>query len=461
MSATKKVVKFGGSNLKTKEDILKLIRAIRFYNQPIVIVVSALYGVTDSLIRTLQQAKSDEQAIADMKRNLLESHTRIIDLYIVDAGFREEVRERLDQRLQELEKHLRGIHYLGDIPDFVEDRVLSYGERLSSLVLTSVLSYNNIPCRECLPEDLGLMTNGEYRNAAVDFSLSRDTVRECLSGDLINVVPGFYGISSKDSRVTLFGRGGSDYTAAALARCIDAESVDLWKDVRGFMSADPKLVEKPAVIQRLNYNEAAELSYFGARILHPRAFEPVEETNIPIRIFNIDDFGEELTPVTTIAENGVIKKDIIKSVTFSDDFGMLQLHGPGVGIKPGIMAKVTARLNDENINIKSIITSQTSINILLSRGDLQRSAEFVRDAGLSAVDRVSVFDDISVIAVVGDGILEQPGIAARIFGAVSRHNINVRVISAGASSVAIYFIIDQPERQKAVHAIHHEFFGNS
>lgn len=455
----KRVVKFGGSNLKTKEDIAKLIRVVRLYKQDIVIVVSALYGVTDSLIRTLHEAKNDESVIQSMKDNLEQAHTRIIDLYITDAATRETVLNQVNARIDELGKYLRGIHYLGDIPDFVEDRVLSYGERLSSLVLTCVLNYNDIPCRECMPEELGLLTNGEYRNATVDFSLSRDQVQHVLSGDIISVVPGFYGISHKDSRVTLFGRGGTDYTAAAVARCIDAASVDLWKDVNGFMSADPKLVDNPTVINRLNYNEAAELSYFGARILHPRAFEPVEETHIPIRIFNIDNFSEDLTPVTIIAENGVIKKDIIKSVTFSDDFGILQLHGPGVGIKPGIMAKVTAKLSDEGINIKSIITSQTSINILLARQDLAVSAAKVQDVGLTAVDRISTFDDISVIAVVGEGILEKPGIAARTFSAVSQRNINVRLISAGASSVAIYFIVDKHEQRNAVKAIHQEFFG--
>ncbi len=451
------VVKFGGSNLKRKEDISKLIRVVTLYRQPIIIVISALYGVTDILLKAVQQVKTDETAIAALKKNLLETHDRLIDRYINGSEPGGTVKGKVRERVEELEKYLLGIHYLGEIPDFVEDRVLSYGERLSSLVLTSILDFNDIPCRECLPETLGLFTNGEYRNATVDFSISRAEVKQHLSGNEICVVPGFYGIS-RDSRVTLFGRGGSDYTAAAVARCIDADSVDLWKDVPGFMSADPKLVENPAVIHHLAYNEAAELSYFGARILHPRTFEPVMETKIPVRLFNINDFSEDLEPVTVIRDEGVIRDDIVKSVTFSDDFGILQLHGAGVGIKPGIMAKVTSMLNEEGINIKSIITSQTSINILLSRHDLERGLAMVKTIGLSAVDRIAAVDHISLIAVVGEGIMERPGIAARVFRAVSRHNINIRMISAGASSVATYFIIDKEERERAVKSIHKEFF---
>jgi len=393
MKDKKIVVKFGGSNLKKKEDIGRIAQAVKLYRQPIVIVVSALYGVTDMLIEILHKAKTDESAIEEIKSTLLEAHGQLIDLYIENQGKKDEIKIKILQRIEELEKYFRGIHYLGEVPDFVEDRVLSYGERLSSLVLTALLNSSDIQAEECLPEKLGLYTNGEFRNAAVDFNLSCDNVKQALSGDRVYVIPGFYGLSP-DSRVTLLGRGGSDYTAAAIARCIDAASVDLWKDVPGFMTADPKLVSNTAVIQKLTYSEAAELSYFGARILHPRTFEPVSDRNISIRLFNIYDFDEKLEPVTVINHVGVIKDDVIKSVTFSDDFAVLRLRGAGVGIKPGIMAKVTTRLNDERINIKSIITAQTSINLLLSRDDLAAALRIAKQSGLAAVEEIDGLDDI-------------------------------------------------------------------
>lgn len=266
------VVKFGGSNLKQKEDFAKLIRVITLYRQPIIIVISALYGVTNILADAIRTVKTNEKAIRDLLQNLQDAHYRVIDLY---SGAND------TEKAREAKKKI--------------------AERLSSLVLTSILNFNKIPCRECLPETLGLVTNGEFRNAVVDFSAARPEVKQrlCLAGagDKICIIPGFYGIAP-DARVTLFGRGGSDYTAAAIACCVDAASVDLWKDVPGFMSADPKLVENPSPIPYLGYNEAAELSYFGARILHPRTFEPVIEAKIPVRLFNINDFSDDLKPVT-------------------------------------------------------------------------------------------------------------------------------------------------------------------
>jgi aspartate kinase/aspartokinase/homoserine dehydrogenase 1 len=457
---TKKiVVKFGGSNLKRKEDIAALIRAVRSYRQPVVIVVSALYGVTDTLVNALHRVTSCESTISAIKDNLLDTHLQVAELYIEEPRFREQVTAKLTERLEELEKNLRGVNCLGETPDFVEDRVLSYGERLSSLLLTSILTAHDIPCRECLPEELGLFTNGEYRNATVDFEKSEAVVKQCVEGNHICIIPGFYGISL-DAKVTLLGRGGSDYTAAAIARCIDAESVDLWKDVPGFLSADPKQVDNTSIIRTLTYSEAEELCYFGARIAHPRTFEPLADKKIPVRLFNIDDFSDDPEPVTIIRDQGVISKEVVKSVTYSDDFGVLKLHGAGVGIKPGILAKVTSCLSGQNINIKSVITSQTCINILLAGGDLEKGLDIVQRLGLTTVDRITSLDDISLIAVVGEGILEQPGIAARVLSAVSVHNINVWTISAGASNVAVYFIINREDRQTAIQAIHREFFGH-
>ena len=452
------VVKFGGSNLKTKSDISKLIHVIKSYDVPIVIVISALYGITDILIQTIQEVKREEEAINRIKKILMDSHSQIITQYIKHSDYQQEILKKIKKRINELEKYLLGVHYLGEIPDFAKDMVLSYGERLSSLVLQSILVYMKIDCEELLPEKIGLFTDGEFGNATVDFSLSEKNVKKNLSGSKTFIVPGFYGISI-DSKVTLFGRGGTDYSAASIARCIHASSVDIWKDVPGFMSADPKIVDNPIVIEKLSYREAAELSYFGARILHPRTFEPVMDEKIPIRLFNINNLSKQIQPLSIIEDECVVKEDVIKSVTFSNDLGILKLRGPGVGIKPGIMSKVTTQLSSSSINIKSIITAQTSINILLSKEDLKKSYQIVSGIGLSAVDEVVCIDDISLIAVVGEGMLEKHGIAARVFSAVSLHKINIQIISAGASIVATYFIIDQKDRGKAIKAIHKEFFG--
>jgi len=456
----KVVVKFGGSNLKTKEDISKLLRVIHLYSKPVIIVISALYGVTNLLVNAVRDVMNNGQAISQLKKKLIDIHEQILCMNIDDPAFRDETLQKIKKRINELSKYLLGVHCLGELPDFAEDMVLSYGERLSSLVLESVLTAKNIHCAEMLPETMGFITDGEHGNATVDLKASEEQVRKCLTGDKIYIIPGFYGISY-DAKVTLLGRGGSDYTAAAVARCIGAASVDIWKDVPGFMTADPKFVEHPTVIEKLTYREAAELSYFGAQILHPRTFEPLLDRNIPIRLFDITNISDELKPLTTIERKGVVRHDVVKSVTFSDDFGILKLRGVGVGIKPGIMARVTACLNEARINIKSIITAQTSINILLSRSETKTGYDLVSTLGLSAVEEVVYMDTISLIAVVGEGLLEKPGIAARIFSAVSREKINVLILSAGASNVATYFIIDKNDRTRAIHAIHKEFFNEN
>ncbi len=452
------VIKFGGSNLRTKEDVARIIKVISGCQTAVVIVISALYGVTDALLKTIRQAPGDREVIRRIKRSLMAAHLRIATLYIDKPEHKKTVVKKIKDRVNTLEKYLLGIHYLGEAPDFVRDLVLSYGERLSSLLLTSILNSRGLTCEEVLPEQLGLVTNGEYGNAEVDFAAAEKNLKEYLSGPKRYIVPGFYGISP-NCRVTLLGRGGSDYSAAAIGRCIGAASVDLWKDVDGFMSADPGIVKNPVSINSLTYREAAELSYFGAQILHPRTFEPLMDKKIPLRLFNIKNFSGKGEPLTIINNKLVIKEDVVKSVTFSDDFGILKLTGPGVGIKPGIMAKVTTRLHEGSINIKSIITAQTSINILLAREDLPKSYRLVKEMGLPTVEQVSDLDHISLIAVVGEGMLDRPGIAARVFGAVSRHKVNILIISAGASSVATYFIIERKDREKTIRSIHEEFFG--
>jgi len=461
LAPKKVVVKFGGSNLKQKEDFARLVRVVSLYREaqysPIVIVVSALYGVTDILVQGLHHAKTNEHAVHGLISHLQEVHYRAAAYHIQDEAEQGRVISAIQQRLKELARYLQGIHYLGEIPDFASDRVLSYGERLSSLVLSSILQQEGFPCRECLPEDLGLYTNGTPHEAEVDFTLTETPVRAGLNLPCVYVIPGFYGISP-EAKVTLLGRGGSDYTASAIARCIDADSLDLWKDVPGFMSADPRVVDNPEVLHCLDYQEAAELSYFGARLLHPRTFAPVMDKKIPIRLFNIEDFSPPLQPLTVIQAQSLQHAHIVKSVTFNDDLAVLKLLGAGVGIKPGILAQVTTVLQRGNINIKSVVTAQTCIDILLAREDLAKSRVLLENAGAAGIERMTAVEDISLIALVGNGILEQPGIAARALSAVSRHGINVRTISAGASEAAVYMIITRCHREKAIKSIHQEFF---
>ncbi len=465
------VVKFGGSNLRSAGDIDRIASIAMSYGRPLVIVVSAFYGITNSLIECVKAAKSGESAGSGAAGPSFTAGLRtlkrdIVDASIPDPAAREPVYAEVSARLDTLERYLLGILYIGDVPDFLSDSILSYGERLSSLILAAALRARGVDCEEILPEDLGLATDGEFGNAGCDFAACEKPVAARLAPDRSFVVPGFYGVGP-DGRATLFGRGGSDYSAAAIARCVGAESLDVWKDVEGFLSADPREVENPLHIGALSYLEAAELSYFGAKILHPRTVEPLYDRGIPIRIMNVDAFapGGAIVACTTIDGTRQVAAGIVKAVSSSEDVGILKLHGPGVGFKRGILARVTGALDARGVNIKSVITAQTAIDILVGQSDLEKAFHAVRDHMVSGVVDVTMNADAAIVAVVGEGLLDGSGIglgiAARSMKATSSAGIHVLVASAGASEVALYLLVAREDRARTVGRIHAEFFGGS
>ncbi len=454
---SKTVVKFGGSNLKCKEDIGRIIQVVRNYKQPVVIVVSAFFGVTNYLIEALEKSRLDENVSKNTVSYLLNLKRETLEVHIQDNLVIEKILFDIGVLLDELGRYLQGIALTGDASPALEDHVLAYGERISAVFLSGILNFAGIETKVAFPESIGLITDGDFGTASVNFVRSTSLVREALSHDLVYVVPGFYGVS-QEGKTTLFGRGGSDYSAAAIARCTGAPSLDIWKDVNGFMSADPKAVDNPVQIKNLTYNEAAELAYFGAKILHPRTVEPLSAPHIPIRIFNIN--GETVVdkPLSIVSAEKTISMGIVKSVTSSQEFGILKLKGSGVGAKPGILAKVTTALHHAGINISSVLTSQISINILLAKKDLSTAYALVSAIELSVVGRVQIIEDIAVLATVGNGIAENYGVAARIFTALAKNGINVVMSCSGASPIVSYFLVAADDCINAVRAIHEEFF---
>ncbi|MCX7218145.1 MAG: ACT domain-containing protein, partial [Burkholderiales bacterium] len=283
-----------------------------------------------------------------------------------------------------------------------------------------------------------------------------------LAGDGVIVVPGFYGVD-QNGKTTLFGRGGSDYSAASIAACLGAESLDVWKDVDGFLSADPGTVSAPRSIAQLNYLEAAELSYFGPKILHPRTVEPLFDRDIPIRILNITRPERGLQPYTIIDDQRRVTHDVVKSVTSTEDVAILKLHGPGVGFKPGILAQVTNTLDQHGINIKSVLTAQTAINLLVSREQLDAAYAALIEHHLAGVVEVSRNAAVAIVAVVGDGVLDASdvgsAIASRALSAALAGGVRVCLAAAGASEVAAYMLVHEEDRKLALQAVHAEFFG--
>jgi aspartate kinase/aspartokinase/homoserine dehydrogenase 1 len=355
---SKIVVKFGGSNLKSKSDINKIIEVIKSYNQDLIIVVSALFGVTDKLNILSQNSCNSKQIIYE-----------IIQQYIdITNNNDKTILAKISNKKNELKQF---IEELKQIPNsvIIQNNILSFGEKLSSYILNIILSNNNITCKEALPENINLLTNGNLKAASINQHFNIEDVKKHFEEKTSYIVPGFYGISPKGN-IALFGRGGSDYTASILASATNAKSLDLWKDVSGFLSADPKIVKNPLQLKSLTYLEAAELSYFGAKIIHPDTIRPLLKNNIPLNILDITSDISTSKSGTKINGEQEKTEQVIKSITYNNSFVLLKLKGSGVGIRKGILHEITNLFDTQNINIRSVITSQIEIDFLLHKDDL-------------------------------------------------------------------------------------------
>ena len=465
LGMAKIVVKFGGSNLKTSADLHRSAEVAKAYRRPLVIVVSAFSGVTDSLARALEEAVVSLDSVSAFIAKLEASHREALRDHVSDARELAEVDRGLSDTLNLLDRLLKGVHYIGSIPEYVRDSVLSYGERLSAPVVAAVLRAAGVNAREATPETLGLLTDGVFGNASADITACAASVAKGLEGDHTSVVPGFYGMAP-NGRTTIFGRGGSDYTAAVIARCIGAGSLDLWKDVDGFLSCDPRVSPDSHTIPYLSYDEAAELSYFGAKILHPRTVEPLEGDGIPIRVMNVEKFDGRIEPFTVVGppalgdgrKAGGHADQVVKSIASTEDIAIVRLEGPGVGSRPGILARVTGRLDAAGVNISSVITAQTCINLLFKRADLLPALAALKSEANPGVLAVTPVENLALVAAVGEGIRENCGVAALVIGAVSDAGIGVLLTQAGAGPTAVYLVVRREDRELSVRAVHDACF---
>ncbi|MGB8952091.1 MAG: aspartate kinase [Candidatus Aminicenantales bacterium] len=453
-----KVMKFGGGCLKDAESVVRVAEIIRSERTRPVIVVSAVSGVTDRLLESLLKAQSHERNIPLSIRQIQEVHLNLIQKTVNDQEVQKEVFQEIERYLKKVEKLLFGIAYTGEATPAVRSHVLSFGERMAALILSAVLRCRGMESRPMESDRIGLVTDDTFENATVNLKefkkRFRPFARSIAKGKSIPVITGFFGCTP-DGKTATFGRNGTDYSAAVIACGLQAEELEIWKDVDGFMSTDPKIVPRASKIDRLSYYEAAELSYFGARILHPRTLEPLTGMKISVRIKNIFD---PQSPGTEIRPQAYVRKDVVKSVTFNRQIALLRIHGPGVGYKPGIIGQVGRMLSTIGINIYSILTSQTCINLLIDKKDARRSYEALRELQGGVIERVDLNEDVALIAAVGEGLLRKKGLAARIFSAVSRVNVNMEMISTGASEVASYFVIGRADTEKVIRALHREFF---
>jgi aspartate kinase len=453
-----KVIKIGGGCLKGRKNIARILDLVAERGRGNVVVVSALNGVTDFLVQGTRDALEDEKTIPEIVAGLRKKHLSTARHVFQRESAINPYAKELDRMLRELERFYYGLNFTREITRRMLDMISSYGERFSAELLAAALRSRNVEAHCLMPHRIGMITDGKYGDATADLRRTAKNLQSRLlpAGGERNVVlvPGFYGVSEQGD-VTTFGRGGSDYSAAVVAAGLKAEVLEVWKDVDGYMSADPRLVRRARLIPSLSYDEAAELSYFGAKILHPRTVEPLRSARLEIVIkntLNPDGPGSRITAGRRKSSR------IIKSVAHDTDIGILKVHASGVGARPGILGLVANRLTEAGINIKSVVTSQTCISILLARNDVEDGRSALKELRPRPYRKLEKTDDVALVSLVGEGLGTGKGIAARCFTAVAESGVNVEMISFGPSRVALYFIVRNRDLKDAVSAVHEHFF---
>ena len=455
------VMKFGGSSLRDPESLQHLARIIQksgFSRR--VVALSAVQGITDRLILATNDALENESTVRTSLDGLFGVHRPLIENGIRDTEIRGKLNRMMDDFISRLQKLLKGVAYTGEATPRTRDQIVSMGERMAVHLMAGYLNDLGEKAEPVESDRLNMLTHGPFGHGTVDQQVVRREIpgalNPILKQGIIPVVTGFFGRNEDGDTIT-FGRGGTDYTAAILADALEAERLEIWKDVDGFLSGSPEMVKDGHFLANLSYDEAAELAYFGAKILHPRTVEPLLERNIPIVIrnaFKPDQVG------TWIGAESHVSESVVKSVTFDRNIAMLRLHGADLGYVVGFLSTLISELSASHINIRSVMTSQTCINILLDRKDLSAAHAHLQSLNLEGIDTMDPIENICLVAIVGEGLSHSEDMVARAIHALSQARIHAEIIISGASRVAAYLIVRDDSLKKAVRVVHHTFFGH-
>jgi aspartate kinase len=449
-----KVIKIGGGCLKDGPASNRITKR----GKGDVFVLSAFYGVTDILISGIDRALESEENIPLIVNTLRTRHNHIIKKLIQEEIPKKQLSKSLGDVYKKLERYYYGINFTREATPRMQDMIATFGERICAIIMSKALVCRGVDSSFVLPEELGIISDGKFTDASVVMDKTRKNLSAWMARHYepqkIVFVPGFYGVSETGD-ITTFGRGGSDYSAAVVAAAAGASVLEIWKDTQGFMTADPDNIPQCKLIPELTYEEAAELAYTGAGILHPRTVEPVRKEGINIAIKNTYD-PDALGSLIT--QNGITTPTIVKSVSYTRDVAVLKIHASGVGARHGILSQITESLATAGINIKSVVTSQTCISLLLSRKDIKKGHKSVQGIEPSPYRKSTVVCDVALVSIVGEGLHQNRGIAAKCFTAVSNANVNIEMISFGTSNAALYFLVQERSLDRTIQALHSIFF---
>ena len=458
-------MKFGGSSVGTVEGLKSVVALISDHAtaNDVVVVASAMNGVTNSLIQAATRAcQRDEKHVGEVTEQLRSKHENVCTQVMSRAEGVKQTMGQVDLELRELEKALTGISYLGELTPRSQDYVLSFGERLSTLILTGFLRDSGVSAQRLTGEEAGIVTDASFGEAAPLMHLTQQRVKETLcpliKSRKIPVVTGYIA-ATQDGVPTTLGRGGSDYTATIIGSTLGADEVWIWTDVDGMMTADPKIEPAAKTIREISFMEAMEMSHFGAKAMHPRALEPAAKAGIPVRVKNT--FNPNGPDTLILQDQHIRSVNIVKAVTSVREASMVTVSGEGMHGAPGTAAKVLNALgkNDVNVLMISQSSSEANISLVVARSDLERAITALRESLLkeSLFKEVTSEADVSIVAAVGAGMKGTPGIAAKLFRAVADNGVNVKMIAQGSSELNISCVVREDDVLKSVHALHEEF----
>lgn len=460
-----KVLKFGGSSVGSSGSIKQVVEIIRTSRAdgPCAVVLSAMQGTTDSLIEAGRSAERGDDGYIEILSNIGEHHAKTIK-ELFESEEHHEISDFVETTVKELENLCEGVRLIRELSSKTLDRILSFGEIVASRIVAAKLAAENIN-NEWKDSRLLIRTDSTHGFAAVDFAETNKRIIDFISSSSVDVhlFPGFISADSNGYTTTL-GRGGSDYTAAIIAAAIDADVLEIWTDVSGMMTADPRFVRNVRQISHITYREAMELSHFGAKVIYPPTIQPVMAKGIPILVKNTfapDDHG------TLIESESAAKSEMIRGITSIDKITVLSLEGSGMVGIPGFSKRLFDALSRASINVILITQSSSEHSICVAIEDKYASEakqavdrEFEYEIAVGRIDPLGVENGFSILALVGDNMKEHTGVSGKMFTTLGNNGINIHAIAQGSSERNISAIISSKDVRKAVNTLHEEFFSD-
>ncbi len=460
------VLKFGGSSVANAQNINKVIAIVKraLSNDRTVVVSSAISGATDALILIGQTAKKGDEKYLELIGQLQERHLQIIS-ELIPAEEAGTINDTCNGLFNELREICKGVYLLKELTELSQDHIVSFGELLSTNIISAKLKSLNISHQWKDSRELIKTETVNGKNAVID-NLTANNIGEYFASDAhkLYIMPGFIA-SDMAGRTTTLGRGGSDYTASIIAVGTQARRLEIWTDVCGMMTADPRIVPDARPIRNISYKEALELSHFGAKVVYPPTIQPVVKQGIPIYVKNTfapDDFG------TLIERNPPEGEEKIRGISSSNKIALLSMEGSGMVGIPGYSSKLFDVLSKNNVNI-ILITQASSVHtmcIAIAEEDADKAKKaadelFAYEISLGKVDPLRVEKGFSIISLVGDDMKNQSGASGKMFDALGREGINIRAIAQGSSEKNVSAVLHTTDVNDAIRAIHAEFFSTA